>query len=90
MLGNRDYSKTAEDALARGYKPIRDLDRYIREKLGITHEEFELRRDEFSLSQSTGVNCADPNNLNKVCRRDDGLGIICFCGENKNCNRFGQ
>jgi hypothetical protein len=90
MSGSRDFPKTVEEALARGYKPIPDLDTYIRERLGIPHEEFELRRDEFSFSLSIGVNCADPNNLNKVCRRDDGLGIICFCGENKNCNCFGQ
>ena len=49
MSGNRDFPKTAEEALARGYKPIPDLDRHIRQKLGITQEDFELRRDEFSL-----------------------------------------
>jgi hypothetical protein len=90
MSGNDDFPKTAEEALARGYKPIRDLDRYIREKLGISQAELEFRRNEFAFSLSIGVNCADPSNLNKVCRRDDGLGIICTCGVNKQCNCLGQ
>lgn len=89
MSENDNFPKTAKEALARGYKPIRNVDRYIRERLGISEEELELRKQEL-LPQSLGVNCADPNNLNKVCRRDDGLGIICYCGDNKVCNCFGQ
>jgi hypothetical protein len=52
MSGNDDFPKTAEEALARGYKPIRDLDRYIREKLGISQAELEFRRNEFAFSLS--------------------------------------
>jgi hypothetical protein len=85
-----DFPKTAEEALARGYKPIRNLDRYIRKKLGISQAELKNRRHEFAFSLLLGVDCANPNNLNRLCRRDDGLGIICYCGINKLCNCFEQ
>lgn len=89
MSEREEYPKTPEEALAGGYKRIEDVDKYIREKLGISEAELARRRHQFAPS-FIGVDCTDPANLNRVCRRDDGLGIICYCGVNKICNCFGR
>jgi hypothetical protein len=90
MSNNDDVPKTLEDALAQGYNPIRNVDQYIREKLGLSQAEFDDHRRKSPFFLSVGVDCSDPNNLNMVCRRDDGLGIICYCGINKICNCVGR
>ena len=87
MSQYEDAPKTPEEAIAQGYKPITDLNAFIRQKRGLIEEEFQHLH---SFSPSLGVDCAKPENLNQVCRRDDGLGIICYCGPNKICNCFGK
>ena len=83
-MSDTNLPKTPEEALAQGYLPIPDIQQYLRDRLP------PARRHEFDAFVAPGVNCADPANLGKVCRRIDDLNIICFCGPNKICNCYGK
>jgi hypothetical protein len=89
MSGSDNLPKTPLEAVAQGYRPIDDVDKYIRDKLGISQSELDSRRDEFSFV-FPGVDCANLSNVGKICRQDPVMGFVCFCGPNRNCNCFGK
>lgn len=69
---------TREEALARGFKPVHDLDALIREMTGKSADDYFREQEELV----GPIDCNDPTNGGKMCRTipgNDGTVIILYC-----------
>jgi hypothetical protein len=82
--------KTESDAIAQGYKPVPDIDAFTQKHLGMTLHSF-TARNAGATAQSGMVDCADPNNMGKLCRNQtmsDGTVWIGYCQGDGNCKSY--